>query len=94
MTIKLKTGREITVIEASLDQRDRLMDCTKVVLDKDGNFKEIKNMHSTITKWLRALVDNCSDKFILELSLEEKIEIFSILQEGVLTGKGKASNSK
>ena len=92
--VKLKNGKKVKLKELSLDDRDFLLDNTQYVMDK-GEIKEVKMMHSTITKWLRfGLNGQANDKFILDLTFEERTEIFLKMQEKLLMGEGNASNSK
>ena len=93
--LKLKTGREINLKEVSLDERDQMLDSVEYIYDDKGNASGVKMMHSTITKWLRfGLNGQATDEFILELTFEERTEIFLKMQEILLTGEGNASGSK
>ena len=93
--IKLKTGREISIKDVSLDERDEMLDSVEYTYDDKGNVSGVKMMHSTITKWLRfGLNGQADDKFILGLNFDERTEIFLKLQEKLLTGEGNASGSK
>ena len=93
--LKLKSGREIDIKEISLDERDEMLDSVEYAYDDKGNVSGVKMMHSTITKWLRfGLNGQANDKFILDLTFEERTEIFLKMQEKLLTGEGNASSSK
>ena len=93
--IKLKSGREIELKEIGLDERDAMLDSVEYIYDSKGNVKGVKMMHSTITKWLRfGLNGQANDEFILDLTFEERTEIFLKMQEKLLTGEGNASSSK
>ena len=93
--IKLKSGREIHIKEVSLDERDEMLDSVEYVFDDKGNAAGIKMMNSTITKWLRFGLDGkTNDDYILGLSFEERVEIFLVMQEKLLTGEENASSSK
>ena len=93
--IKLKTGREINIKDVTLDERDEMLDSVEYIYDSKGNVKGVKMMHSTITKWLRfGLNGQANDEFILDLTFEERTEIFLKMQEKLLTGEGNASSSK
>ena len=49
-------------------------------------------MHSTMTKWIRIGVDgDTSDEFLQKLTLQDKIEIFTKMQNLYLVGEEKAS---
>ncbi len=92
--IKLKSGREINIKDVSLDERDIMLDSVEYTYDDKGGVTGVKMMHSTITKWLRnGLNGQATDEFILGLTFEERTEIFLKMQEKLLTGEGKASNS-
>ena len=89
--IKLSNGKKVKLKELSLDDRDYLLDNTQYVMDK-GEFKEVKMMHSTMTKWIRTGVNgDTSDKFLKTLSLQDKTEIFTKMQEYLMVGEDKAS---
>ena len=93
--IKLTTGREVGIKDISLDERDEMLDSVEYVYNDKGDVSGVKMMHSTITKWLRfGLNGKADDKYILDLSFEERTEIFLAMQERLLTGKGNASSSK
>tara|TARA_R100000808_G_scaffold20899_1_gene45209 strand:- start:11669 stop:11959 length:291 start_codon:yes stop_codon:yes gene_type:complete len=96
MEFKLKTGRKLKLKDVSIDERDELMDSVKWEMDENGKPSQITMMHSTMTKWIRIALDgDTSDKFLLSLSFEEKVEIFSFLQgEFMSVGEKKPSNSK
>ena len=93
--LKLKSGREVDIKTASLDERDVMLDSVEYTYDAKGNVSGVKTMHSTITKWLRmGLNGQANDEFILGLTFEERTEIFLKMQEMILMGEGNASVSK
>ena len=95
MKLKLESGREVKLKDVSLDDRDAMLDKVEYQYNEDGTPAGVKMMHSTITFWLRRGLDgDTSDKFIRELSFEERTEIFLKMQEGLLLGEEKPSNSK
>ena len=95
MKFKLDSGREVKLKDVSLDDRDEMLDKVEYQFDKKGNPQGVKMMHSTITFWLRKGLDgDTSDNFIKELSFEERTEIFLKMQDTLLLGEGKPSNSK
>ena len=95
MKLKLDSGREVKLKDVSLDDRDAMLDKVESQYDKKGNPQGVKMMHSTITFWLRKGLDgDTSDSFIKELSFEERTEIFLKMQDTLLLGEGKPSNSK
>ena len=92
MEIKLKSGRKLKIKDISLDDRDSLLDSIKYDYKTDGSFRGVTMMHSTMTKWLRTCLDgNISDEFLMGLSLEDKTETFTKLQEMFFVGEKKAS---
>ena len=95
MKLKLESGREVKLKDVSLDDRDAMLDKVEYQYNEDGTPAGVKMMHSTITFWLRRGLDgDTSDKFIRGLSFEERTEIFLKMQEGLLLGEEKPSNSK
>ena len=90
--IKLSDGNKVKLKELSLDDRDYLLDNTQYVMDK-GEVKEIKMMHSTLTRYLRTGMDgDTSDKALLAMSMENKIVIFKTIQENMMLGEEKPSS--
>ena len=90
--IKLSNGKKVKLKELSLDDRDYLLDNTQYVMDK-GEFKEVKMMHSTLTKYLRTGLDgDTSDKALLKMSMEDKVDIFKAIQDQFFLGEGKPSD--
>ena len=82
MDFKLKTGRKIKIKDVSVDERDEMMDSIEWENDAKGTPTKMKMMHSTMTKWMRLGIDgDVTDKFLKSLKFDEKIEIFSKLQE-------------
>ena len=92
MEIKLESGKKIKLKDVSIDERDEMLDSVQYEIKEDGSVGQIKMMHSTMTKWIRIGVDgDTSDKYIKSLTLEERIEIFTKMQEEYLVGEEKAS---
>ena len=92
--IKLKSGREISIKDVTLDERDTMLDSVEYVYDDKGNVNGVKMMHSTITKWLRfGLNGKADDDYILGLTFDERTEIFLKMQEKLLMGEESASSS-
>ena len=90
--IKLSNGKKVKLKELSLDDRDYLLDNTQYVMDK-GEFKEVKMMHSTLTKYLRTGLDgDTSDKALLKMSMEDKVDIFKAIQDQFFLGEGSPSD--
>ena len=93
MNIKLETGRKLKLKDVSLDERDELLDSVEYQFDAKGKVQGVKMMNSTITKWLRLGLDgDTSDKFLKTLTFEERVEIFTQMQESIMVGEGKASD--
>ena len=93
MNIKLETGRKLKLKDVSLDERDELLDSVQYQFDAKGNVESIKMMNTTVTKWLRTGIDgDTSDKFLKTLTFEERVEIFTKMQESIMVGEGKASD--
>ena len=92
MEIKLEGGRKLKVKNITLDERDELLDSVSYEYNNDGSVRGVKMMHSTMTKWMRTCIDgDTSDKFLMGLSLDDKTQIFTKLQEMFFVGEGKAS---
>ena len=92
MEIKLKSGKKLKVKNITLDERDDLLDSVVYEYKKDGGIRGVKMMYSTMTKWMRTCLESdASDEFLKGLSLDEKTEIFTKLQNIFFLGEGKAS---
>ena len=96
--IKLKSGREISIKDVGLDERDDLVDSLaecENIYDSKGELTGIRSMWKTVTKWLRTCLNGqATDEFILGLTIEERTEIFLKMQKKIVTGEGNASSSK
>ena len=93
MNIKLETGRKLKIKDVSLDERDELLDSLEYQMDSKGKVKGVKMMNTTVTKWLRLGLDgDTSDKVLKTLTFEERVEIFTKMQESIMVGEGKASD--
>ena len=92
MEIKLKNGKKLKVKDVSIDERDELLDSVNYEYKPDGTMLGVKMMHSTMTKWIRTCLErDASYEFLKGLSLYEKTEIFTKLQNIFFLGEGKAS---
>ena len=90
--VKLKDGKKVKLKELSLDDRDNLLDNTQYVMDK-GEIKEVKMMHSTLTKYLRTGIDgDTSDKALMKMPFEDRVEIFKAIEGNMLLGEEKPSS--
>ena len=85
MRLKLKSGLKIKLRDLSLDEKDSMLDSLQYETNSDGKTIGIKNMYSTITKWLRIGLDgDISDEYLEGLSIEDRFEVFLKLQEQVI----------
>ena len=92
MEMKLKSGKKIKLKDVSIDERDEMLDAVSYEYKEDGDVQGVKMMHSTMTKWIRTGVNgDTSDKFLKTLSLQDKTEIFTKMQEYLMVGEDKAS---
>ena len=92
MEFKLESEKKIKLKDVSIDERDEMLDSVQYEMDSDGNVGQIKMMHSTMTKWIRiGLEGDTSDKFLKTLTLEDRTEIFTKMQNYYLVGEDKAS---
>ena len=92
MEFKLKSGKKIKLKDVSIDERDEMLDSVQYEMDSEGNVGQIKLMHSTMTKWIRIGLDgDTSDEFLKTLTLEDRTEIFTKMQNYYLVGEEKAS---
>ena len=72
MTKTLSTGKEVTLKEISIDEKDELLDSVKYEDDKDGKPTIMVNPHTTLTKWIRIGLDgDISDEFLKTLTFKE-----------------------
>lgn len=91
MEIKTKSGNKYNVNPINLDNRDELLDSIKYTYNKKGEVTGVEMMHSTMTKWLRMCIKGIKDDDILKMTIPEKTEIFTVLQEKLMMGEEKAS---
>tara|TARA_Y100001973_G_C5192144_1_gene331674 strand:- start:17 stop:298 length:282 start_codon:yes stop_codon:yes gene_type:complete len=92
MEFKLKSGKKIKLKDVSIDDRDEMFDAVQYDYTEKGDVAGVKMMHSTMTKWIRLGVDgDTSDEFLKTLTLQDKIEIFTKMQNFYLVGEEKAS---
>ena len=94
MEFKLKSNKKIKFKDVSIDDRDEMLDSVEYEVDAKGNVKGMKMIHSTMTKWIRKGVDgDTSDKFIKSLTFQDRIEIFTKMQEHLMLGEETPSGS-
>ena len=92
MEFKLKSGQKIKLKDVSIDEKDAMLDAVEYEFKENGDVQGVKMMHSTMTKWIRIGVDgDTSDEFLKKLSLQDKIDIFTKMQNLYLVGEEKAS---
>ncbi len=92
MKVKLKSGNSFIMREISVDERDELLDSVEYEHNPDGTLRQLKMMHSTMTKWMRICIDSDDiEGFLKTLSLEQRTEIFTEIQSKFFEGEGKAS---
>ena len=90
--IKLKSGKEVTLKDVSVDEKDEMLDSCEWKYDKKGNPTSMVNMNKTTTMWIRLGLDgDTSDDVIKTFSLEDRTEIFIELQKYLTVGEEKAS---
>jgi|TARA_X000001382_G_scaffold47927_2_gene32422 hypothetical protein len=77
--LTLKSGKKATLKEMSVDEFDNCMD--SVQFDMNGKEAILKNQFALSTKWIRAGVEKCDDKFIKSLSIEDRAELQVAIQE-------------
>ena len=77
---KLSSGKDVVLLEMSVDDIDFCNDVTQIVFDTEGN-QILKNMAKARTAWIRKGVKNADDKFIKTLSDEEKNELSIKIRE-------------
>ena len=78
-TVTLKSGKKATLKELSVDEFDKCMDSIQFE-NRDGEMV-LKNQFSLSTMWIRNGVEGVDDKFIKSLSLEDRAELQSAIQE-------------
>ena len=92
MKVKLKSGKEVTLKDVSVDDKDEMLDSCEWNYDKDGNPSGMVNMNKTTTMWIRkGLEGDTSDKVLKTFSMEDRTEIFIALQKYLTVGEEKAS---
>jgi hypothetical protein len=89
--IKLKSGKQYTLKQI---KRDELDDMTDALLASFGQDNASPSTPSKImTMWFRGAIENMDEKALMEMSFEERAELFGILQDKFFVGEEKASNS-
>ena len=88
--VTLSTGKKAKIKEMSVDDIDYCNDIPELVYNGD-EVKTIRNLSRARTAWLRRGVDGCDDKFIKQMSEEEKTELSLKVQENQNMGEEKPS---
>lgn len=77
---KLASGKEVELLEMSVDEIDFCNDIPVVLQDNDGN-NMIKNMSAARTAWIRKGVKGADDKLIKSLSEDDKNKLVVKIRE-------------
>ena len=77
---KLSSGKDVVLLEMSVDDIDFCNDVTQIFFDTEGN-QILKNMAKARTAWIRKGVKNADDKFIKSLSEADKNELSLKIRE-------------
>jgi len=88
--VTLSTGKKAKIKEMSVDDIDYCNDIPELVYNGD-EVKTIRNLSRARTAWLRRGIDGCDDKFIKQMSEEEKTELSLKVQENQNMGEEKPS---
>lgn len=92
MEFKTKSGKKVKFKDVSIDQRDELLDTLEYSYKENGDFKNIKMINTTMTKWMRiGLEGDITDDFLRTLSMQDRTEIFISMQEHLMLGEENAS---
>lgn len=78
--MKLKSGKEVKLLEMSVDDIDYCNDLPIMRYEND-QVVAITNLAKARTAWIRKGVDGADDKFIRGLSEDEKNELSLAVQE-------------
>lgn len=91
MEVKLKSGKTYKLKTIDRDTLDDMLD--EVVLDPDTGVP--KKLNKTITLWFRKALEVDEEALMPKnMSLTDRTELFTILQDKYLMGEEKASSSK
>ena len=84
--VKLTSGKEVTLIEMSVDDIDFCNDVTNIVFDKQGN-QILRNISAARAAWIRKGVKVADDKFIKTLTEDDKNELSTQIRESQELGE-------
>ena len=89
--VKLKSGKQFSLKKVN---RDELDDMTDVLLDSfNGDEGVQKQPNKTMTLWFRNSIKDISEELLIDMTLEDRVELFGILQNKYFVGEEKASDS-
>ena len=88
--VTLKSGKNYKLKSLTRDELDDMIDCLQFDPETGFHIKPNKMM----TSWFRVGLESCDEDVLLSMSMEERTELFGLMQETYVTGEGKASNSK
>ena len=77
---KLASGKEVQLLEMSVDDIDFCNDVPIVMANDDGS-SSIRNMSAARTAWIRRVFKGANDKFIKGLSEDNKNELAIKIRE-------------
>ena len=77
---KLSSGKDVVLLEMSVDDIDFCNDVAQIVFDTEGN-QVIRHMSKARTSWIRKGVKNADDKFIKSLTEADKNELSTRVRE-------------
>ena len=89
---KLKSGRKVQIKQMTVDQIDECTDIPEIIFE-DGSIKTIKNSSKARTQWIRyglgggdfkeynEIAGKPTDDVIKQLTLEEKDELMTLIQD-------------
>ncbi len=95
---KLKSGRKVKIKSMSVDQIDECTDLPEVIFE-GGSIKTILNSSKARTQWIRyglaggdfkdykEINGIASDDVIKQMSLEEKDELMTLIQDAQVLGE-------
>ena len=89
--VKLKSGKQFALKQVN---RDELDDMPAALLDSFNSAEGVqKQPNKTMTLWFRSSIKDMSEELLMEMTLEDRVELFGILQDKYFVGEGKASDS-
>ena len=91
MKVKLKSGKQYSLKNIGRDELDDMIDFMDINPDTGMPSKPNKSM----TFWIRSAVDVKDEDLMPDkMSMEERVELFNILQSKYVLGEEIASSSK